>query len=152
MSNNIDNGKPIQSELLQSCVTVAAIDNVARKLMQGGKPRSRGILLRVWLLHCGAGGRGSRRRDSRCPEKPRRGMAWKNLGGVISTSVSAFFLFLIAVMNVVILRGVWCEFGKVRRGEPYNNEDLDLVLAPSLHALRQEDDRLAAGRCRRRRA
>jgi high-affinity nickel-transport protein len=54
--------------------------------------------------------------------------AWKDLGGIVSTSVSALFLFLIAAMNIVILRGVWRAFNKVRRGEPYNNEDLDLLL------------------------
>jgi nickel/cobalt transporter (NiCoT) family protein len=54
--------------------------------------------------------------------------AWKDIGGVISTSVSALFLFLIAAMNIVILRGVWRSFNKVRRGEPYNNDDLDLLL------------------------
>jgi high-affinity nickel-transport protein len=54
--------------------------------------------------------------------------AWKNLGGIVSTSVSALFLFLIAAMNIIILRGVWRAFNKVRRGEPYDNEDLDLLL------------------------
>ncbi len=49
-------------------------------------------------------------------------------GQVVSTSVSALFLLLIALMNIVILRGVWKAFNKVRRGEPYEDEDLDILL------------------------
>ena len=47
---------------------------------------------------------------------------------MISTSVSAIFLFLIAAMNLIILRGVWRAFKKVKRGEPYDQDDLDLLL------------------------
>ena len=54
--------------------------------------------------------------------------SWRDIGGVISTSVSALFLFLIAGMNIVILRGVAQAFGRVRRGEPYRNNDLDILL------------------------
>jgi high-affinity nickel-transport protein len=54
--------------------------------------------------------------------------AWRDFGGMISTGVSALFLFLIAAMNIVILRGVWKAFGRVRRGQAYSDDDLDLLL------------------------
>jgi high-affinity nickel-transport protein len=54
--------------------------------------------------------------------------SWQDIGGIVSTSVSALFLFLIAAMNIIILRGVWYAFKKVKRGEPYNQDDLDLLL------------------------
>lgn len=50
------------------------------------------------------------------------------MGGIVSTSVSAIFLFLIAAMNIVILRGVWLAFSKVKRKEPFNHDDLDILL------------------------
>ena len=33
--------------------------------------------------------------------------SWKGVGSIVSTSVSAIFLFLIAGMNIAIFRGVW---------------------------------------------
>ncbi|WP_027797107.1 HoxN/HupN/NixA family nickel/cobalt transporter [Paraburkholderia acidipaludis] len=106
---------------------IAAIDNVTRKLMQDGKrPVTVGFFFAlghsaVVLLVAAAVAATAAALESRVE-------AWKDLGGIISTSVSALFLFLIAAMNVVILRGVWRAFNKVRRGEPYNNDDLDLLL------------------------
>ncbi|MEM5387918.1 HoxN/HupN/NixA family nickel/cobalt transporter [Paraburkholderia phymatum] len=106
---------------------IAAIDNVTRKLMQDGqRPVTVGFFFAlghsaVVLLVAAAVAATAAALESRVE-------AWKDLGGVISTSVSALFLFLIAAMNIIILRGVWRAFGKVRRGEPYDNEDLDLLL------------------------
>ncbi|MFP6562212.1 HoxN/HupN/NixA family nickel/cobalt transporter [Paraburkholderia sp. B3] len=106
---------------------IAAIDNVTRKLMQDGKrPVTVGFFFAlghsaVVLLVAAAVAATAAALESRVE-------AWKDLGGVISTSVSALFLFLIAAMNIVILRGVWRAFNKVRRGKPYDNDDLDLLL------------------------
>ncbi|CAG9213968.1 High-affinity nickel transport protein [Paraburkholderia tropica] len=106
---------------------IAAIDNVTRKLMQDGqRPVSVGFFFAlghsaVVLLVAIAVAATAAALESRFE-------AWKDIGGVISTSVSALFLFLIAAMNIVILRGVWRAFGKVRRGERYDNDDLDLLL------------------------
>ncbi|WP_439654769.1 HoxN/HupN/NixA family nickel/cobalt transporter [Trinickia terrae] len=52
----------------------------------------------------------------------------KDIGGVISTCVSAFFLFVLAAANLVVLRGVFRTFRAVQRGEPLVEEDLDLLL------------------------
>ncbi|WP_322049530.1 HoxN/HupN/NixA family nickel/cobalt transporter [Paraburkholderia sp. J67] len=106
---------------------IAAIDNVTRKLMQDGqRPVTVGFFFAlghsaVVLLVAAAVAATAAALESRVE-------AWKELGGVISTSVSALFLFLIAAMNIVILRGVWRAFTKVRRGEPYDSDDLDLLL------------------------
>jgi high-affinity nickel-transport protein len=53
----------------------------------------------------------------------------KAIGGVIGTLVSTLFLFAIAIVNLVILRSVYRSFMRVRRGEPYVEEDFDLLLA-----------------------
>ncbi len=106
---------------------IAAIDNVTRKLMQDGqRPVTVGFFFAlghsaVVLLVAAAVAATAAALESRVE-------AWKSFGGIISTSVSALFLFLIAAMNIVILRGVWRAFGKVRRGEPYDNDDLDVLL------------------------
>jgi len=34
----------------------------------------------------------------------------KNIGGIVSTCISAFFLFAIALINILILRGVYRAF------------------------------------------
>jgi nickel/cobalt transporter (NiCoT) family protein len=52
----------------------------------------------------------------------------KDIGGVIGTCVSAFFLFVLAAANIVVLRGVYRTFRAVQRGEPLVEEDLDLLL------------------------
>jgi high-affinity nickel-transport protein len=53
---------------------------------------------------------------------------FKNVGGIISTLVSAFFLFAIAVANLIILRSVWRTYRHVRSGGRYVDEDFDILL------------------------
>ena len=106
---------------------IAAIDNVTRKLMQDGqKPVSIGFFFAlghstVVLLVAAAVAATAAALQTRFE-------AWKTVGGIVSTSVSALFLFLIAAINIVILRGVWRAFNKIRRGEGYDNDDFDLLL------------------------
>lgn len=106
---------------------IAAIDNVTRKLMQDGKrPVTVGFCFAIGhslviVIVAAAVAATAAALQSRFE-------SWKEVGGIISTSVSALFLFLIAAMNIVILRGVWKTFNKVRRGEPYLEEDLDMML------------------------
>jgi high-affinity nickel-transport protein len=54
--------------------------------------------------------------------------AFRNIAGIIGTLVSAFFLFAIAIVNLIVLRSIYRTFARVRRGEPYVEEDLDLLL------------------------
>lgn len=49
----------------------------------------------------------------------------QNIGGLIGTTVSAVFLFLIAVINIVILVDIYKTFREVRRGGEYNDATLD---------------------------
>jgi nickel/cobalt transporter (NiCoT) family protein len=54
--------------------------------------------------------------------------ALKNAGGVIGTSVSATFLFLIAFINTLVLWEIFQTFQKVKRGDQYNDQTLDEFL------------------------
>src|SRR5208283_5060490 len=47
---------------------------------------------------------------------------------VIGTLVSALFLFAIAIVNLIVLLSVYRSFVRVRRGEPYVDEDFDMLL------------------------
>ena len=49
----------------------------------------------------------------------------KYIGGFIGASVSAIFLYLIAVMNILILWEIFQAFRKVKRGQEYNEQTLD---------------------------
>ncbi|WP_233871802.1 HoxN/HupN/NixA family nickel/cobalt transporter [Paraburkholderia adhaesiva] len=107
---------------------IAAIDNVTRKLMQAGRrPISVGLMFSlghstiVVLASIGIAATALAMKS--------RMDAFKDVGGVIGTLVSTFFLFAIAIMNLFILKAVIAAFRRVRRGEPYVDEDLDMLLA-----------------------
>jgi high-affinity nickel-transport protein len=106
---------------------IAAIDNVTRKLMQDGKrPVSVGFFfalghsLVVILAAVAIAGTATALSG--------RFAAFRSVGGVIGTLVSAIFLFAIAAMNLLIFRSVWLTFRHVRRGGAYVEEDFDLLL------------------------
>jgi high-affinity nickel-transport protein len=105
---------------------IAAIDNVTRKLMQDGqRPIAVGfwfaighsgiVLIAVVAIALTASALSQFE-------------AFKQVGGVIATVISAVFLFTIAAMNLMILRSVWRTFGHIRSGGTYVEEDLDLLL------------------------
>ena len=106
---------------------IAAIDNVTRKLMQGGhRPVAVGFFFAlghsaVVVLATAAVAATATALAGSLDEI-------KAVGGVIGTSVSALFLFGIAAANIVILRGVWHTFQHVRRGGDYVEEDFNLLL------------------------
>src|SRR5579859_6675640 len=52
----------------------------------------------------------------------------KSAGGLIGTSVSAGFLYLIALINFLVLWEIFLAFRKVRRGEEYDDKSLDEFL------------------------
>jgi nickel/cobalt transporter (NiCoT) family protein len=106
---------------------IAAIDNVTRKLMQEGKrPVSVGLMFS--LGHSTIVVLGSAAIAATALALHHRIDGVKNIGGVIGTLVSALFLFGIAFVNLVVLRSVYEAFVRVRRGEPYVEEDFDLLL------------------------
>ena len=107
---------------------IAAIDNVTRKLMQEGKkPVAVGLMFS--LGHSTVVVAGSIAIAGTALALQHRFDAVREIGGVIGTLVSTLFLFGIAIVNLVILRSVFHTFTRVRRGEPYVEEDLDLLLS-----------------------
>ncbi len=52
----------------------------------------------------------------------------KFIGGFIGTSVSAIFLYLIAVLNILVLWEILRAFQRVKRGEAYNEQTLEEFL------------------------
>jgi high-affinity nickel-transport protein len=106
---------------------IAAIDNVTRKLMQEGKrPVAVGFMFS--LGHSTVVVLGSAAIAGAAMAMQHRLDAFKNIAGVIGTLLSAFFLFAIALVNLIVLRSIYRTFVRVRRGEPYVEEDLDLLL------------------------
>lgn len=113
---------------------IAAIDNVTRKLMQdGSKPTTVGLMfslghstivvlasaLIALTIHTL---RGAFFDDARVAY-------WRDIGGAVGTLVSATFLIVIALMNLMILRSVWGAFRRARRGLPYREADIHALLA-----------------------
>src|SRR6266496_4876271 len=106
---------------------ISAIDNVTRKLMQENKhPTTVGfffslghstivVALSIAIAIAAAFVQNS------IP-------ALKNAGGLIGTSVSATFLYLIALINILVLIEIWQTFQKVKRGEEYSDQTLDEFL------------------------
>jgi nickel/cobalt transporter (NiCoT) family protein len=107
---------------------IAAIDNVVRKLMQRGKaPFSVGFFFSlghstiVVLASIVIAATAAAMQD--------RLEAVHDLGGVIGTAVSALFLLIIGLANLIILKGIWAAFVRVRGGGQIVDEDLDTLLA-----------------------
>ncbi len=106
---------------------IAAIDNVTRKLMQDGKrPVAVGFMFS--LGHSTIVVVGAAAIAGTAIALQHRFDGVRNIGGVIGTLVSAFFLFAIAIVNLIVLRSIYQAFVRVRRGEPYVEEDFDLLL------------------------
>src|SRR5437879_6418375 len=107
---------------------IAAIDNVTRKLMQEGKrPVAAGfyfslghstvVLLATVVIALAA-------------SALQNGFAaFKAVGGILGTSVSALFLFAIAIVNMIVLAAIYRTFRAVRRGERLVEDDLNAYLA-----------------------
>ena len=107
---------------------IAAIDNVTRKLMQEGKrPVAVGFLFS--LGHSTIVVAGSALLAVGTVFMQHRVDAFRNVGGIIGTFVSALFLFGIGFANLLVLRSIYAAFTRVRRGAPYVEEDLELLLS-----------------------
>jgi nickel/cobalt transporter (NiCoT) family protein len=106
---------------------IAAIDNVTRKLMQQGqRPVGVGLFfsighsLVVVLLSVAVAFAASRVQGSFD--------SLKAFGDVVGTLISALFLFVIAAFNVIVLISIYRTFLAIQRGEPYVEEDFDMLL------------------------
>jgi high-affinity nickel-transport protein len=107
---------------------IAAIDNVTRKLMQQGQ-RPVGVGLFFSLGHSTVVALATAAIAGTAAALHGRLDAVRDLGALVGTGVSAAFLFLIALVNLVVLAQIWRIFRQVRRGGRYVEEDLDLFLA-----------------------
>ncbi len=106
---------------------IAAIDNVTRKLMQEGKrPVAVGFMFS--LGHSTVVLLGSVALAWTTLALQHSMSAVREIGGLVGTLASTLFLFAIAAINLVVLYSVTRTFIRVRRGEPYVDEDLDLLL------------------------
>ena len=102
---------------------IAAIDNTTRKLMQDGqRPVAVGLFFSLGhstivvalsvVIALSAGF------VSDIP-------SFREIGGLIGTSVSAVFLLVIGTINLVVLIDIYRMFRKVSRGGSYDEESLD---------------------------
>jgi high-affinity nickel-transport protein len=107
---------------------IAAIDNVTRKLMQEAqRPVAVGVFFA--LGHSTVVVLASLAVVATTVALQTRFAGFQELGGLIGTSVSALFLFVVAFANIAILAGVYRAFRRVRRGGSYVEEDIDRLLA-----------------------
>jgi nickel/cobalt transporter (NiCoT) family protein len=106
---------------------IAAIDNVTRKLMQQGQ-RPVGVGLFFSLGHSAIVVLMSIGLAFAASEVTSRVDAWKSVGGIVATSASALFLFAIALINILVLISVYRTFQAVKRGEPFAEDDFDILL------------------------
>jgi nickel/cobalt transporter (NiCoT) family protein len=107
---------------------IAAIDNVTRKLMQEGKrPVAVGLFFSLGHSTIVVGLSIAIALTTVALQS--RFDTFKSVGGVIGTSVSALFLFVIALANIFVLISIYRVFRTVKNGGRYVEEDLDLMLA-----------------------
>jgi high-affinity nickel-transport protein len=105
---------------------IAAIDNVTRKLLQQNqRPVSVGFFFAlghstVVVLVTAA--------VASAASVLGRFQAFRDVGGTISTSVSALFLLIVATMNIVIFVSIYRSYRRVRAGGRYFDEDFDILL------------------------
>jgi high-affinity nickel-transport protein len=105
---------------------IAAIDNVTRKLMQmKQRPVSVGFFFAIGhstmviVVTAAVAGAATMLGGFQ---------SFRNIGGTISTSISAFFLLAIAAMNIVIFLSIYRTYRRVRAGGSYVEEDFDILL------------------------
>ncbi len=106
---------------------IAAIDNVTRKLMQDGK-RPLGVGFMFSMGHSTVVILGAAAIAGTALALQHRLDAFRSVGSVIGTLISSFFLLAIAIVNLIVLRVIYQTFVRVRQGEPYVDEDFDLLL------------------------
>ncbi|MEA2779384.1 MAG: nickel/cobalt transporter (NiCoT) family protein [Rhodospirillaceae bacterium] len=107
---------------------IAAIDNVTRKLMQEGKrPAAIGLFFSLGHSTIVVGLTVAIALTTVALQS--RFEAFKDVGGLIGTTISALFLFAIAAANIVVLISLYRTFQSVKQGGELVEEDLDILLA-----------------------
>jgi nickel/cobalt transporter (NiCoT) family protein len=107
---------------------IAAIDNVTRKLMQEGK-RPVGVGFFFSLGHSTIVVLLSIAIAITATALQARFDSFTAVGAVVGTLVSAFFLFAIAIANILVLISIYRTFRVVKNGGRFVEEDLDLMLS-----------------------
>jgi nickel/cobalt transporter (NiCoT) family protein len=107
---------------------IAAIDNVTRNLMQQER-RPVAVGLFFSLGHSTIVVGLSVALAITATALQTRFDTFKNIGAMVGTGVSAFFLFAIAFANILVLISVCRIFQTVKNGGRFVEEDLDLTLA-----------------------
>ena len=106
---------------------LAAIDNVTRKLMlEGKRPVAVGFFFA--LGHSTVVVVASLAVALAAHALTDRFAPYREIGGIIGTSASALFLFVIAIANLIVLRGVYRAFRLVERNEAVSEESIDALL------------------------
>jgi len=106
---------------------IAAIDNVTRKLMQEGKrPVAVGFFFA--LGHSTVVVLASLSVALTANALSHELVSYREIGGVVGTSASALFLFVIAIANLIVLRGVYRAFRVAERGDNVTEEEIDALL------------------------
>ncbi len=107
---------------------IAAIDNMTRKLMQEGKrPITVGLFFS--LGHSTVVFAASVVIALTATSVQQRFPGLIAIGGMVGTLASALFLIGIAIINFVVLVGVYRLFQRVRRGKTYREEELNVLLS-----------------------
>ena len=106
---------------------LAAIDNVTRKLMQEGKrPVAVGFFFA--LGHSTVVVVASLVVALTAHALTAELVSYREIGGIVGTSASALFLFIIAIANLIVLRGVYRAFRSAERGDHVTEEEMDALL------------------------
>lgn len=107
---------------------IAAVDNVTRKLMQDGK-RPVGVGLFFSLGHSTVVFTITfiLALTATLITKSMPGLA--DIGGLVGTTVSALFLYVIGFINLLVLVDIYRMFRRVTQGGTYNEETLEQFLA-----------------------
>jgi high-affinity nickel-transport protein len=107
---------------------IAAIDNVTRKLMQD-KKRPVAVGFFFSLGHSTIIVVASLAVAAVAGVLSTRFVQYKELGGLISTSVSTLFMFAIAFLNLLIMKSIFQAWRHIRAGGAYVDDDFDMLLA-----------------------
>jgi high-affinity nickel-transport protein len=106
---------------------IASIDNVTRKLMQEGKrPVAVGFFFA--LGHSTVVVFASLAVALTANALSDELVSYREIGGIVGTSASALFLFIIAIANLIVLRGVYRAFRLAERGDNITEEEIDALL------------------------
>jgi nickel/cobalt transporter (NiCoT) family protein len=109
---------------------ISAIDNTTRKLMaDGGRPLGTGFFFALGhstiMVVVGVGLSIAARAVFGAVVDPNSG--YESFGGIIGTLLAAVFLYLIAVLNLIVLSGIMKVFRQMRRGL-FDEEELERQL------------------------